>query len=57
LKDSLRKSITENPGKYTEDLAPFFKLPLSYHSIILQGLNTAWRESKSFNWENVFDYI
>jgi hypothetical protein len=57
LEDTLRKSITENPSKYTEDLVPFFKLPLSYHSIILQGLNTAWQESKSFNWENVFDYI
>jgi len=57
LKDTLRKSITENPSKYTEDLKPFFKLPFSYHTIILQGLNTAWRENKSFYWENVFDYI
>jgi len=57
LEDTLRKSITENPSKYTENLVPFFKLPLSCHSIILQGLNTAWRESKLFYWENVFDYI
>ena len=57
LEDTLRKSITENPSKYTEDLHPFFKLPLSYHRVILQGLNKAWRENKSFHWENVFGYI
>lgn len=57
LEDTLRNSITENPGKYTEDLHPFFKLPFSYHRVILQGLNKAWRENKSFHWENVFDYI
>jgi len=57
LEDTLRKSITENPSKYTEDLHPFFKLSFSYHRIILQGLNKAWRENKSFHWENVFDYI
>jgi len=57
LEDTLRKSITENPSKYTEDLQPFFKLPFSYHRVILQGLNKAWRENKSFHWENVFDYI
>lgn len=57
LDDTLRKSIAENPGKYTEDLPPFFKLPFSYHRVILQGLSKAWRENKSFHWENVFDYI
>jgi len=57
LEDTLRKSITENPSKYTEDLYPFFKLPFSYHRVILQGLNKAWRENKSFHWENVFGYI
>jgi len=57
FEDSLRKSITEDPGKYTEDLQPFFKLPFFYHRVILQGLNSAWRENKSFYWENVFDYI
>jgi len=57
LEDSLRKSIAEDPGKYTENLHPFFKLSLSYHRVILQGLNSAWRENKSFYWENVFDYI
>ncbi len=57
LEDTLRKSITENPDKYTEDLEPFFKLSLSYHRVILQGLNSAWRENKSFYWENVFEYI
>lgn len=57
LEDTLRKSITENPSKYTEDLPPFFKLSFSYHRVILQGLNKAWRENKSFHWENVFDYI
>jgi hypothetical protein len=57
LEDTLRKSITENPNKYTEDLQPFLKLPVFYHRVILQGLNNAWRENKSFYWENVFDYI
>ncbi len=57
LEDTLRKSITENPKKYTEDLYPFFKLTFSYHRVILQGLNKAWRENKSFYWENVFNYI
>jgi len=57
LEDTLRKSITENPSKYTEDLPPLFKLSFSYHRVILQGLNKAWRENKSFHWENVFDYI
>ena len=57
VEDTLRKSITENPSKYTEDLQPFFKLPFSYHRVILQGLNKAWRENKSFHWENIFDYI
>jgi len=57
LEDSLRKSITADPGKYTKNLQPFFKLPLPYHRIILQGLNSAWRENKSFSWENVFNYI
>jgi len=57
LDDTLRKSIAENPGKYTEDLPPLFKLSFSYHRVILQGLNKAWRENKSFHWENVFDYI
>lgn len=56
LEDILRKSITENPSKYTEDLHPFFKLPFSYHRVILQGLNKAWRENKSFHWENGFNY-
>ena len=57
LGDTLRKSIIENPSKYTEDLYPFFKLSFSYHRVILQGLNKAWRENKSFHWESVFDYI
>ena len=57
LEDTLRKSISEKPSKYAEDLEPFFKLPLSYHRVILQGLSKAWRENKSFHWENVFDYI
>ncbi len=57
LEDSLRKSITADPGKYTKNLQPFFKLPLPYHRIILQGLNSAWRENKSLSWENVFNYI
>jgi len=57
LDDTLRKSIAENPGKYTEDLSPLFKLSFSYHRVILQGLNKAWQENKSFHWENVFDYI
>ncbi len=56
LEDSLRKSINADPGKYTKNLQPFFKLPLPYHRIILQGLNSAWRENKSFYWENVFNY-
>ena len=57
LDDTLRRSITENPSKYTEDLNPFIKLSFSYCRVILQGLNKAWRENKLFHWENVFNYI
>jgi hypothetical protein len=56
LNDTLRKSIAENPDKYTEDLHPFFKLSFSYCRVILQGLNKAWRENRSFYWENVFNF-
>ena len=56
LSESLRNSVSENPDKFTNDMAPFLTVQRTYQHALLWGLLEAWRAKKDFAWDGILNF-
>ncbi len=57
LSSEFRTCISSNPEKFTKDLNPFFNVQRTYQHDLLWGLWEAWRNKKSFEWDELLAFI
>lgn len=57
LADTLSECIAANPQRFTDNLLPFQDVRNLYHSALLQGFLTAWRDKKTFDWAALLEFI
>jgi len=57
LADLLKIIVEENPDKFTDNLLPFLNFGFLYVYEILWGLEEAWKNGKSINWEKILSFI
>ncbi len=53
----LKNCTQNNPKKIVSHLDPFLDVSLKNQYFLLFGLLEAWREGKSFDWNNIFEFI
>jgi len=57
LADTFRKCVVNNPEKFSIELEPFLNVQRMYQHSLLWGLLEAWRNNKSFEWDELFKFI
>lgn len=57
MEDVLRRSVSEDPSRYSGDLDPFVNLSARIHYGLLWGFDDAWKNKRAFSWEAVLTFI
>ncbi|ETA68135.1 hypothetical protein MettiDRAFT_1588 [Methanolobus tindarius DSM 2278] len=57
LADTFKKIVIENPHRFSDELDVYKEVPMIYRYFLLQGFSQAWKDGKSFDWNNVLEYI
>lgn len=53
----LKKCVSENPEKFTEDISVYLELKRVYQQALLWGISEAWRSNKPVDWNALFIFI
>ena len=57
LRETLEKCVATNPGRFADDLQPFFNAKFQYQYSLFQGFLNAWRDEKKFDWAKLLNFI
>lgn len=53
----VKKCVSGNPGKFTEDISVYLELKRVYQQALLWGISEAWRSNKPVDWNALFIFI
>lgn len=56
LSDALGRAVEENPEKFASEIERYLGVSYIYAYRMLNAFGTAWKQQKSFDWENVLNY-
>ncbi|MCK9420584.1 MAG: hypothetical protein M0R70_14525 [Nitrospirae bacterium] len=57
LATSIRKFVSNDPVRFSTNLAPFLSVPRKYQYEFLRGFEEAWRNNKDFDWNELLPFM
>ncbi|MGF7118379.1 hypothetical protein [Methanobacterium oryzae] len=57
ISESFIKCVSDNPTRFTKDLEPFLDVSKENQYNLIYGLLSAWRSEKTFECQEIFDFL